>query len=311
MDVHKNARSCPLSRALLCRRVRKHGWSLRRAAEAAGLSSRRAREWVGRNDRHEPMTDRSSRPHHSAAIDEDVHQRIVALRRDRMTMRRIALLVAVSLSTVARVCRRAGLSRLTRIDPPPPPRRYERAWPGELLHVDVKRLGRFDQIGHRITRKRSFGSGYQGWEFVHVATDDASRVTYAEILPDEHGLTATVFLARAILWFAKQHVVVQAVMTDNGSAFVSHPFSAFCRSVSVRHLRTRPYTPRTNGKVERVIQTLLREWAYRFTYNSSAERHRWLSPYLHFYNVHRAHSALNYNPPISRLDKNNVLRLNS
>ncbi len=136
-------------------------------------------------------------------------------------------------------------------------------------------------------------------------------MTYAEILPDEHGLTATVFLARAIMWFAKQHVYVQEIMTDNGSAFVSHPFSALCRSLNVRHIRTRPYTPRTNGKVERMIQTLLREWAYRFEYSSSLQRKQWLAPYLHFYDVHRAHSAHNYNAPISRLDKNNVLTLNS
>jgi len=221
------------------------------------------------------------------------------------------VVVQVGISTVARVCRRAGLSRLSHIDPPAPPRRYERDCPGELLHVDVKRLGRFDRIGHRITRQRSFGSGFQGWEFVHVATDDASRATYAEILPNEHGFTATVFLARAVIWFRKQNVHIERVMTDNGSAFVSHPFGALCRSLAIRHLRTRPYTPRTNGKVERMIQTLLREWAYRFTYNSSEERKSWLERYLHFYNFHRAHSALSYNAPISRLVRNNVLKLNS
>ena len=311
MDVHKNARSCPLSRELLCKRVLKSGWSLRRAAAAAGLSSRRAHEWVRRNENDEPMTDRSSRPRRTQAIDQSTSDLIVSLRRQRITFRRIAILAEVSVSTVARVCRRHDLSRLRSIEPPEPPRRYERDQPGELLHVDVKRLGRFDQIGHRITRRRSFGSGYQGWEFVWVATDDASRLTYAEILPNEHGYTAIVFLARAIIWFHRHHVSVARVMTDNGSAFVSHPFAAFCRSVDVRHLRTRPYTPRTNGKVERMIQTLLREWAYRFAYNSSKERQRWLAPYLHFYNVHRAHSALNYNPPISRLVKKNVLALNS
>lgn len=220
MDVHKNARSCPLSRALLCRRVRKLGWSLQRAAEAAGLSRRRAREWVRRNERREPLTDRSSRPHHSRMIDTAERVRIIELRRLRLTVRRIALLVERCESTVARVCRRAGLHRLTSIDPPPVPQRYERDHPGELLHVDVKRLGRFDQIGHRITRRRSFGSRVQGWEFVHVATDDASRVTYAEILPDEHGYTATVFLARAVIWFHRHRVKIERVMTDNGSAFI-------------------------------------------------------------------------------------------
>jgi len=228
-----------------------------------------------------------------------------------MTARRIAAITQVSLSTVARICRQEGLNRLTRIDPPPPPRRYERDRPGELLHVDVKRLGRFDRVGHRITRRRSFGSARQGWEFVHVATDDASRVTYAEILPYERASTASPFLIRATAWFAKNGVIIERVMTDNGSAYRSHEFAAVCRALNARHIRIRPYTPRTNGKVERMIQTLLREWAYRFEYPSSDERERWLRPYLHFYNFHRAHSSLNYSPPISRLDKNNVLRRNS
>ena len=311
MNAHKNARSCPASRALLFQRVQTLGWSLQRAAEAAGLSSRRAREWVRRSESDEPLTDRSSRPHESLTISAESHRQIVALRRLRMTMRRIAAVVHVSISSVARVCRRVGLSRLASIDPPPPPRRYERPCPGDLLHIDVKRLGRFDRVGHRITRRRSFGSRVQGWEFVHVATDDYSRVTYAEILPDEHGYTATVFLARAVIWFQRQNVRIREVLTDNGSAFVSHPFAGICRSLSIRHIRTRPYTPRTNGKVERVIQTLLREWAYRFTYNTSTERMTWLARYLHFYNFHRAHSALAYNAPISRLDRNNVLKLNS
>lgn len=311
MDVHKNARSCPLSRALLFKRVREYGWSLRKAAGAAGLSVVRAREWIRRSDVREPLTDRSSRPHQTRTVGPAVREAIVALRRQRITLRQIAAAAGVSLSTAARVCRRAGMNRLERIDPPPPPRRYERERPGELLHLDVKRLGRFDQIGHRITRQRSFGSRVQGWEFVHVATDDASRVTYAEILPDERGYTVVTFLARAIIWFHRHHVRVERVMTDNGSGYVSHPFSAFCRALGVRHLRIRPYTPKTNGKVERMIQTLLREWAYRFAYNSSDERGDWLRPYLHFYNVHRSHSALSDNPPISRLPGNNVLTLNS
>jgi transposase InsO family protein len=311
MNVHKNARSCPLSRALLCRRVRKHGWSLQRAAEAAGLSVRRAREWVRRGERHEPMTDRSSRPRRSKTIARGTSDLILTLRHQRMTTRRIARITGVSLSTVARVCRRAGLNRLSRIDPPPPVRRYERERPGELLHVDVKRLGRFDRIGHRITRRRSFGSGQQGWEFVHVAIDDASRLSYAEILPHERASTASAFLSRAMAWFDKHAIKIERVMTDNGSAYVSHQFASICSSLGVRHIRIRPYTPRTNGKVERMIQTLLREWAYRFAYNSSEERERWLRPYLHFYNFHRAHSSLGYNPPVSRLDRNNVLRRNS
>ena len=183
--------------------------------------------------------------------------------------------------------------------------------PGQLLHLDVKRLGRFDRVGHRITRKRSFGSPRQGFEFVYVATDDASRLSYAEIHADERSEAARTFLTHAVSWFAKQNITVERVMTDNGSAFVGRLFAHACRAAGITHKRIRPYTPRTNGKVERFIQTLLREWAYRFAYASSQERKRWLAPYLHFYNYHRAHSALGYNPPISRLARNNVLTRNS
>ena len=180
-----------------------------------------------------------------------------------------------------------------------------------MLHIDIKRLGRFDRVGHRITRKRSFGSKKQGFEFVYVATDDHSRLCYVDILADERSEAASTFFKQAVAWFALQNVRVERVMTDNGSAFVSREFTTLCRSMSIRHLRTRPYTPRTNGKAERFIQTLLREWAYRFTYSSSDERRRWLVPYVHFYNVHRAHSSIGDNPPISRLDRNNVLTRDS
>ena len=189
--------------------------------------------------------------------------------------------------------------------------RYERDRPGELLHIDVKRLGCFDQPGHRVTRRRSYGSREQGFEFVHVATDDASRVTYAEILPDECAGSAMTFVINAVAWFARHGVTVERLMSDNGSAYVSYRFRDLCQAMNVRHVRIRPHRPQTNGKVERFIQTLLREWAYRFSYNSSAERERWLEPYLHFYNFHRAHSALSYNAPISRLVRKNVLRRNS
>jgi transposase InsO family protein len=189
--------------------------------------------------------------------------------------------------------------------------RYEREHPGELLHIDIKRLGRFDRVGHRITRQRSFGSKKQGFEFVYVAIDDASRLSYAQILADERSEAASAFLESAVTWFARQAVRIERVMTDNGSAFMSRAFAERCKSLGVRHKRIRPYTPRTNGKAERFIQTLLREWAYRFAYESSAERKRWLTPYVHFYNYHREHSALAYTPPISRLDRNNVLTNNS
>lgn len=311
MNVHKNARSCPASRALLYKRVSEHGWSVRAASEAAGISDRRGREWVRRASQSQPLTDRSSRPHSDSSTEPAVRQRIIALRKECRTVRQIATMVKLSPSTVARICRSQGLSRLRNLEPPPPPMRYERDHPGELLHLDIKRLGRFDRVGHRITRKRSFGSKKQGFEFVYVATDDASRLSYAEIHADERSETACTFLSNAVSWFAEFKIDIERAITDNGSAFVSRQFEQCCIDAGIKHKRTRPYTPRTNGKVERFIQTLLREWAYRFSYESSDERKQWLIPYLHFYNYHRAHSSLAYNPPISRLDKNNVLRRNS
>ena len=311
MDVHKNARSVPASRELLWKRVSEHGWSVRGASEAAGMSDRRGREWIRRAERNEPLTDRSSRPHSAKAISAETREQIVSLRHERRTMRQVARITGISLSTVARVCKVAGLSRLTSLEPLPPPIRYEHEAPGELLHIDTKRLGRFDRPGHRVTRKRSFGSPKQGFEFVFVATDDHTRLSFVEILSDEQGQSACRFLLDAVAWFARMNIRIERVLTDNGSPFRSRAFRALCAKLGIKHKFTRPYTPRTNGKVERMIQTLLREWAYRFQYQSSAERKRWLQPYLHFYNYHRAHSSLGDNPPIRRLVKNNVLRRNS
>lgn len=311
MNVHKNARSCPASRELLFKRVSAQGWSVREASEAAGISDRRGREWVRRARADEPLTDRTSRPHSSGSIALPIREQVVLLRRERRTMHQIAGVAGISVSSVARICREAGLSRLKNLEPVGPTVRYERDSPGELLHIDTKRLGRFDQPGHRITRKRSYGSKKQGFEFVYVAIDDASRLSYVEILADERSEAACAFLADAVSWFSQQNVHIERVMTDNGSPFVSRAFEAQCAALGVRHKRTRPHRPQTNGKAERFIQTLLREWAYRFAYESSAERKRWLAPYVHFYNYHRSHSALDYNPPISRLDRNNVLTRNS
>ena len=311
MNVHKNARSCPASRALLYKRVFEQGWSVRAASAAAGISERRGREWIRRAHQKQPLTDRSSRPHSDSSTDPAVRRRIIVLRKERQTIRQIAVLAEVSPSTVARICRSQGLGRLRNLEPPPPPKRYERDHPGELIHIDIKRLGRFDRVGHRITRKRSFGSKKQGFEFVYVATDDRSRLSYAEIHADERSEAACTFLRNAVSWFAGFKIDLERVMTDNGSAFLSRQFGQLCTEAGIKHKRTRPYTPRTNGKVERFIQTLLREWAYRFSYASSDERAEWLIPYLHFYNFHRAHSALAYNPPISRLVRNNVLTRNS
>jgi transposase InsO family protein len=311
MDVHKNARSVPSSRALLWKRVSELGWSVRAASEAAGMSDRRGREWVARGNRDEPLTDRSSRPHSTKGIAADTRAQIISLRRERRTMRQVARIAGVSLSTVARVSSFEGLSRLRSLEPPPPPVRYERDTPGELLHIDTKRLGRFDRPGHRVTRKRSYGSPKEGFEFIFVATDDHTRLSFARILRDEHGESACAFLLAAVAWFARMKIRIERVITDNGSPFRSRAFRALCAKLGIKQKFTRPYTPRTNGKVERMIQTLLREWAYRFTYESSEERKLWLHPYLHFYNYHRAHSSLGDNPPVSRLVRKNVLRRNS
>lgn len=311
MDVHKNARSVPASRELLFKRVSEQGYSVRAASEAAGMSDRRCREWIRRAERDEPLTDRSSRPLRTKAITSEQRQTIVSLRRERRTMRQVARIAGVSLSTVARVCKSEGLSRLRSLEPPPPPVRYERDTPGELLHIDTKRLGRFDRPGHRVTRTRSHGSPKQGFEFAFVATDDHTRLSFARILRDEHGDSASRFLLAAVSWFARMNIRIERILTDNGSPFRSRVFRALCEKLGIKHKFTKPYTPRTNGKVERMIQTLLREWAYRFEYQSSTERKQWLVPYLHFYNFHRAHSSLGDNPPVSRLLRNNVLTRNS
>ena len=247
------------------------------------------------------MNDRSSSRAKIKDIGPNKRESIVKLRRERMVMRCIAAIVGVSVATVARVCTKAGLSRLSKIDPPPAVRRYERAKAGELLHIDIKKLGRIGCVGHRITGDPSVRARNVGWEFVHVAIDDFSRVSYVEILDNERAVTSKGFLSRAVDWFAKQGVRIDRVMTDNGVGYVSHEYAAMCRALQIKHIRTKPYTPKTNGKAERFIQTLLREWAYRFAYPTSDARRQLLRPFLHFYNHHRAHSALGYSPPISRL----------
>jgi len=303
MDIHKNARLTPKSRALLVGRVIEQGWTVADASLAAGVSERTGWKWLRRyrDEGLEGLGDRPSRP----------RRRIIRLRRARMTCRRIAATVHRSRATVARIVKAAGLSRLRSLDPQPPVFRYERQRPGELLHIDTKKLARIDGVGHRITGCRRGQKRRIGYDFAHVCIDDASRVAYVEILADERGPTAAAFLRRAVAWFARRGVQVEQLMTDNGSCYVSHPFGEMCRMLGVRHIRTRPYTPRTNGKAERLIQTLLREWAYRYPFRSSAERQRMLNPYMHFYNHHRMHSSLAGQSPILRLNLNNVMRRNS
>jgi transposase InsO family protein len=313
MDVHKNARSFPASRALLVERVVEQGWSVAQAGEAIGVSSRTAWKWLDRHRREgeDGLRDRSSRPRRIRRVGKRVRQQIIDLRRQRLTCRRIARLVGRSRATVARVVGSVGLSRLRFLEPGPPVLRYERSRPGELLHIDIKQLGRIEGVGHRITGRRKKPRLGAGWEYAYVCIDDASRIAYAEVLADQAKATACAFLHRTVAWFEKIGVKIEQVMTDNGGCFISPMFRDSCSALGLRHVRTKPYTPRTNGKAERLIQTLTREWAYALPYRTSRERSLMLSRYLHFYNQHRAHSALGDQPPASRLAMNNLVRLNT
>ena len=316
MDIHKNARSCPASRELLVRRVTRQGWSVPEAAEAAGLSKRTAYKWLQRykTEGLSGLAERTSRPTRSPGKTPRARRRrVVELRRQRMSGAEIAVRLDLSPATVARILRCEGLSRLKSLEPTEPPRRYEKQLPGELLHLDIKKLGKIRGVGHRITGDWKNRRRGVGWEFVHVAIDDASRLAYTEVLSDERQDTASGFLERAVAWYARHGIRVQRILTDNGSCYRSKRFAKTCRRLRLRHSFTRPYRPRTNGKAERLIQTLLREWAYRFVYRSSIQRQRWLTHYLHFYNWHREHQSLNRQPPASRIPAtvNNVLRMHT
>jgi transposase InsO family protein len=303
MNLHGNARLCPASRELLCRRVREDAWTVAEAAFAAGVSERTAYRWLARFDAGEPMTDRSSRPG-SCPNRTPVKVEIVIerLRRARMTSSAIAAALGMAVSTVGAVLARLGLNRLSKLEPPEPPNRYARRHAGELVHVDIKTLGRFHRPGKRALGqgpgRRSAGAG---WEAVHVAVDDATRLAYVEVLPDQAAPTAIGFLRRMVAWFAEHGITVKEVMTDNGSAYRSHDWAKACTDLRVRHLRTRPYRPRTNGKAERFIQTLLREWAYGRLWQSSQARRRGLASWLRYYNTKRPHGSLGHKPPYTAL----------
>ena len=266
------------------------------------------------------LRDRSSRPHSSPSqTPPTTCAAIEALRRQRHTGKQIADEVGVSKATVSRVLRRLGLNSLKALEPAEPVRRYERAHPGEMIHLDIKKLGRFEQIGHRITgdrrgqsNRRARGEGF-GWEFVHVCIDDASRVAFSQILPDEKAASAVPFLKAAVAYYAGLGVAVSRVMTDNGSCYRAFAFRNACRELGLRHTRTRPYTPKTNGKAERFIQTALREWAYAQAYPTSHRRAEELPTWLHRYNWHRPHAGIKSQTPISRLrlSEDNLLRLHS
>ena len=313
MKLHANARTCPKSRRLLVSRVEAEGWSLATAAEAAGVSDSTARKWLARwrAEGEVGLEDRSSAPRRRPTQLPAAQVRAIeALRRLRMTAAEIAECLGIALSTVSRWLKRIGLGKRSRLEPPQPPNRYERKRPGELVHVDVKKLGRIVGAGHRATGRRHYtgtrtdAEGHRrettGWEFVHVCVDDATRLAYAEVLTDERGQTAAGFLRRAVAWLGSMGVSVERVMSDNGSCYRSTVHAATCRELGLRHLRTQPYRPRTNGKAERFIQTLQNRWAYGAIYGNSAERTAALPGWLSHYNFRRRHGSLGHRPPAAR-----------
>jgi transposase InsO family protein len=309
MNVHKNARLTPYSRELMIKRIRNQGWTVAKAAGAAGVSERTAYKWLARyrgggaaalhNAKPVPRRLRHRLPPSQIAS-------IESLRRQRMSGPAIARRLALPRSTVGAILRRCGLGRLKHLEERLPVRRYERKSPGELIHLDTKKLGRIVRVGHRITGSRTGqASRGAGWEALHVAVDDATRLAYTEVLPDEKKETAAAFLSRSIAFFKANGVIAERIMTDNGSAYRSYAFRSALAAAGVRHIRTRPYTPRTNGKAERFIQTSLREWAYAAPYQTSDERAKAMIPFIDAYNTERPHSALAFQTPWQRL--NNLL----
>jgi len=316
MKLHANARTCPNSRRLIVDRV-VAGWSLAEAAEAAGVSDRTAAKWLARwrAEGESGLVDRSSAPRRVAGRTPALREEaIVALRRLRMTAAEIAELLSMALSTVSAVLRRAGLGKLSRLEPPEPPNRYEYSRPGGMLHVDIKKLGRILSPGHRMTgdrrSRKTVGPkrlGAAGWEFVHVCVDDATRLAYVEVLADERGETAAGFLRRAVAWFRSMGIEPKRVLSDNGACYRSRVHASVCRELGLRHGFTRPYRPRTNGKAERFIKTLTHRWAYGALYATSAERTSALPGWLTHYNFTRRHGALGHRPPAARLNELNNL----
>ncbi len=317
MNVHHNARLTPRGREILVRRVIEDGLRAVEAAQAAGVSERTAYKWLARYraEGFAGLIDRSSRPshcpHQTAAA---TCNRIIELRRQRRTYRQISHELGIAPSTIGRLMARAGLNRLSMLAPVKPVNRYVYEEAGELLHLDIKKLGRFRRPGHRTEgRGPATTSRGAGWEFVHVAIDDASRIALTTLHPDEGSSSACRALLAAVRYYAGFGIRIQRVLTDNGSCYRSGRFARLCRRLGIRHLRTRPYSPRTNGKAERFIQTALREWAYATSYESSEHRAIQMPFWLHHYNWHRLHASLQYQPPVSalRLPLNNLVGLHS
>jgi transposase InsO family protein len=306
VKLHPNAKTTPHMRALLVHRIRTLHWSVASAAAAAGIARRTAYKWLARHRRggEAALADESSVPRRQPRrTPASVISAVVAARHERLTAWAIAVRLQVPRSTVAAILARLGLNKLTLLTPLEPVTRYERARPGELVHLDIKPLVRILRVGHRIHGDRRTRVEGAGWEFVHVAVDDHSRAAYVEVLPDQTGATTSAFLRRTIRWFARRGVIVERVLTDNGSGYVSHRFQRAAQHAGVRLTRTRPYRPQTNGKAERFIQTLIRLWAYAVPYASSWRRTTALRAWLRHYNLERPHAALGYQPPCVRFPR--------
>jgi transposase InsO family protein len=318
MDVHKNARLTPKGREEMVRAVVDSGLTKAAAARRFNTTPKTVAKWIDRfrAEGVDGLHDRSSRPLSSPVqTPPTICAAVEALRRQRRTGKQIAAELAVSPATVSRILRRLGLNRLSALEPAEPVRRYEREKPGELLHIDIKKLGKFSQIGHRITGDRRGQSNNRGvgWEYVHVCIDDHSRIAFAKVMPSEKKRSATAFLRAALTYYESLGIKVERVMTDNGSCYKSFAFRRACKRLGLRHIRTKPYTPKTNGKAERFIQTSLREWAYAYAYENSQQRRDRLPYWLHRYNWHRPHAGIDDKTPISRLPltEDNVLRFHS
>lgn len=314
MNVHSRAKTTPGSRVLLVQRVKDGGWTVLTAATAMGISRRTAQKWLRRYrlEGEEGLRDRPSRPHRIRRRlgESKAHEILDLRRRRRLTALALSVRAGVSRSTIGRLLRTQRLSKARQLDPARPIHRYEYEYPGELLHLDVKKLGRFrGGPGHRIHGDRRRRDRGAGWEYVHVCIDDHSRLAYVEILSDELRETTAAFLERALHWYEVRGIRPRRILTDNGGGYRSTLVRNLCAARLLKHIFTRPYHPQTNGKAERFIRTALNEWAYGRSYRSSAERHRLLSAWLHFYNHHRPHSALAGLPPAARV--NNLVNLYS
>lgn len=318
MDVHNNARLTPKGREEMVRAVVDHGATCAQAARRFNTTAKTVAKWVRRFREHglAGLCDRSSRPRSSprqtplATCDT-----VEALRRERRTQQHIAEETGLSKATVSRILKHRGLSLLSALEPKPVRPRYERETPGDIIHIDIKKLGKFSKIGHRITGDRTGQANTRGigWEFVHVAIDDHSRVAFTQIMPDQRKTSAVAFLKAAVAYYRNLGVRITRVMTDNGSCYIAKAFARACSKLRIKHIRTKPYTPQTNGKAERFIQTALREWAYAKAFETSDQRRQELPLWLHRYNWHRPHASLDRNTPISRLGltRYNLLRTHS